>query len=220
MKPGGGQPPPGPCEPDPARAVRRSGPGLRHYLAMTGRLGGLRAAALLVATMPALAAGLAGCGSKTVAGPLDNNRPLSAPASVSPPPQGHRFGESVPANTGFIAAAVFGYRQPVSADASPPPAGAAWAAADVQACAQPGTVFQVTISDAPWSLRLSDGTAVPPSHTDDPHFPQPRYPTTPTALQPGECLRGSLVFAVPAGAQAQTLWYSPQGGAPIDWVVP
>jgi hypothetical protein len=177
----------------------------------------LRAALLLAATAPGLAAGLAGCGP-AASGPLATN-PLPS-VSTSPPPSGHPFGESVAAGTGFVVATAFGYTQPGAPGAAPPQAGNVWAAADVQACAQPGTVFKVTVSDAPWSLRFPDGTAVSPTTADDPHFPQPRYPGTPSALQPGECLRGWVVFEVPADGRPQVLRYGPQGGTPIDWLVP
>jgi hypothetical protein len=180
---------------------------------MAGQSGLLRVALLLVTAVP----GLAGCGG-TVAGPLDTN-PLPS-VSTSPPPSGHRFGESVPANSGFVAAVVFGYVQPAARDAAPAQAGHVWAAIDVQACAEPGTVFKVTVSDGPWSLRFADGTVVGPTLADDPHFPQPRYPATPTSLEAGECLRGWMVFEVPTDGRPDLVRYAPQGGSPIDWLVP
>jgi hypothetical protein len=183
---------------------------------MAGRLRLLRVAALLAAA-PGLVAGLTGCGG-TVAAPLANNPQPSA--STSPPPAGHRFGENVASGSGFVLAVVFGYTQPAAPSAAPAHPGNVWAAADVQACAQPGTVFQLTVSYGPWSLRYADGTVVNPSGADDPRFPQPRYPATPTSLHPGECLRGWVVFQVPAKSEPQALRYAPQGAEPIDWLVP
>jgi hypothetical protein len=181
---------------------------------MTGRLGMLRSVLLLASLLP----GLVGCNSTQspegplVAGPLPTQSP-------SPLPSGHRFGESVSSTTGFVGATVFNYVEPVAPSAAPPSAGHDWAAVDVQACALPGSVFQVTVSQAPWSLRFSDGTAAVPSNVDGAQFPQPRYPSTPSTLQSGECLRGWLVFEVPTGRPPIVVRYSPQGGPPIDWLV-
>ena len=175
----------------------------------------LARAAVLLAT---LSPGLVGCGSTGPSGPLADN-PQPSP-TVSPAPTAPQFGQSVAAGTGFIAATVFSYTQPAAGGAAPSQAGHVWAAVDAQACREPGSVFQVTVSNAPWSLRFSDGTATVPSLADDPHFPQPRYPDTPTALQPGQCLRGWIVFDVPAAGRPLAVRYAPQGGSPIDWPIP
>jgi hypothetical protein len=182
---------------------------------MAGRLGILRSALLLVLVLP----GLAGCGSQSGPAGPQLTGPLPS-TSTSPPPSGHQFGESASSTTGFVGATVFGYSEQVAPSAAPPSAGHMWAAADVQACALPGSVFQVTVSDAPWSLRFADGTVVNVSQADDPQFPQPRYPSTPTALQSGECLRGWLIFQVPTGNPPTVVRYTPQGGPSIDWLVP
>lgn len=184
---------------------------------MKARLGLVRAAAVLVAAV----SGLVGCGTTTVSAPPKNNPPPSAVAdspSTTPPANGHQLGESVDAGTGFVRATVFAYTQPAASGASPAAAGNAWATADVRACAQDGTIFAVSVSDATWSLRLADGTAVSPWHGDDPAFPQPRYPQTPTSLQAGQCVRGWVVFEVPANGPPPLLRYSPQGAEPIDWL--
>jgi hypothetical protein len=89
----------------------------------------------------------------------------------------------------------------------------------VQACAPKGTIFPVSISDAAWSLRATDGFAVSPWRGDDPAFPQPRYPQTPTSLQAGQCVRGWVVFEVPTNGRPQLLRYSPQSAEPIDWLI-
>jgi hypothetical protein len=175
----------------------------------------LRSVLLLASVLPALV----GCGSQSAPTQPSVTAPLPS-TSTSPPPSGHQLGEAVSSTTGFIGATVFGYTQPLTASAAAPSPEHVWAAADVQACALPGSVFQVTVSDAPWSLRFADGTVANASRADDPQLPQPRYPSSPTALQSGECLRGWLVFAVPAGSQPTFVRYSPQGGPPIDWLVP
>ncbi len=168
--------------------------------------------------LAALAAGLVGCGSNGPSGPLADNPPPSP--TVSAPPTAPQFGQSVAAGTGFVAATVFGYTQPAADGAAPSQAGHVWAAVDAQACREPGSVFQVTVSSGPWSLRFPDGTSAAPSQADDPHFPQPRYPDTPTALQPGQCLRGWIMFDVPQVGRPLAVRYAPQGGSPIDWPIP
>jgi hypothetical protein len=179
---------------------------------MRARLGLVRAAVLLLAALP----GLAGCASTGVGAPVDNNPPIAV--TTNPPASGHRLGDTVASGSGFVVATGFAYNQPAAPGASPPPAGNAWAAADVQACAPKGTIFPVSISDAAWSLRATDGFAVSPWRGDDPAFPQPRYPQTPTSLQAGQCVRGWVVFEVPTNGRPQLLRYSPQGAEPIDWL--
>jgi hypothetical protein len=183
---------------------------------MTARLGLVRAAALLIAAVAGLAAGLAGCGTNTGDGTRDLNPPSAATSSAA---TGHRLGEQVAAGTGFVVATAFGYNPPAATGGSPLPGGGSWASADVQACAQQGTVFPVSVSDGTWSLRLADGTAAGAWHGDDPAFPQPRYAETPTSLQAGQCLRGWVVFQVPANGLPQLVRYSPQGAEPIDWLL-
>ena len=181
---------------------------------MDARLGLARVALLLAALAP----GLAGCGSTGPSGPLADNPPASP--TVSAGPTGPQFGQSMAAGTGFIAATVFGYTQPAASGAAPSRAGHVWAAVDAQACREPGSVFQVTVSDGPWSLRFPDGTSAAPSQADDPNFPQPRYPSSPAALQPGKCLRGWIIFDVPEIGRPLSVRYAPQGGSPIDWPIP
>lgn len=181
---------------------------------MGARLGLARVAMLLAALVP----GLAACGSSGPSGPLANNPPASPTASAGP--TGPRFGQSMAAGTGFIAATVFGYTQPAATGAAPSQAGHVWAAVDAQACRQPGSVFQVTVSEGPWSLHFPDGTSTPPTQADDPQFPQPRYPATPTPLQEGQCLRGWIMFDVPEVGRPLSVRYAPQGGSPIDWPIP
>jgi len=186
---------------------------------MTARFGLLRTTVLLVAAVPGLAAVLTGCGTTVGVGSAQTDNPPPS-ASPSPLPSGLRLRDAATAGTGFVVATGFAYNQPAAPGASPAPAGNAWAAADVQSCAPQGTVFPVSISDAAWSLRFGNGTVVNPSHVDDPVFPQPQYPQTPTPLQAGDCVRGWVIFEVPADNRPMLLRYTPQGGAaPIDWQV-
>jgi hypothetical protein len=163
---------------------------------------------------------MTGCGgahgSAAPAGAITSLPPSNSPG---PAPQGHALGETVAANSGFVSATVFAYTEPAAEGAAPDKTGDEWAAVDVQTCGEAGSVFPVTVSDGPWSLRYADGTAVTPARTSAAHFPQPQYPATPNTLKAGQCLRGWIMFAVPAGQSPQLVRYAPQGATPIDWVI-
>jgi hypothetical protein len=191
---------------------------------MAARPTAIRAYAHHYAALPAVLFAsillLTGCaterGSAAPAGAVATLPPSNSPG---PAPQGHAFGETVPANSGFVSATVFAYTEPTAEGAAPDKPGDEWAAADVQACGEAGSVFPVTVSDGPWSLRYADGTAASPTRSRAAQFPQPQYPATPSTLKAGECLRGWVMFAVPAGKSPQLVRYAPQGAAPIDWVI-
>jgi len=121
----------------------------------------------------AAAALAAGCGT-----PPAGTVPVAA-ASPSPSPAhpAHQFGEASEADTGFVAGTVFAYQQPVGAGApGPGPDRYWWAAVDVQVCAAASSVFDVTVSPAPWSLVYPDTGEVTPAGVRYPQFPQPGYP--------------------------------------------
>ncbi|GAA5188418.1 hypothetical protein GCM10023322_39070 [Rugosimonospora acidiphila] len=181
--------------------------------------------ALLTVLFAGLTAGLTGgCGGQTTGspGPIVTPPPGAGqqPPSVSPgsAPQGHAIGETVTANNGFISATVFGYDQPAAAAMAPDRPGDEWAAADIQTCAESGSVFEATVSDGPWSLRYPDDSSIVATRTSSAQFPKPAYPSSPQSLRPGQCLRGWVVFAVPAGKRPQIIRYAPQGATPVDWL--
>jgi hypothetical protein len=149
-------------------------------------------------------------------GPVMTDQPSMMPGLA---PQGHALGETVASSSGFVSVTVFSYEQPAAATVPPDRSGDEWAAADIQTCAETGSVFQATVSNAPWSLSYPDGTAVTPTRTTAAQFPQPAYPSSPRGLAPGQCLRGWVVFAVPAGRRPQVIRYAPHGASAIGWLI-
>jgi hypothetical protein len=163
---------------------------------------------------------LSGCGGEHGVAASPGAAATQAPSiSPGPAPQGHAFGETVTTSSGFITATVFAYTEPAADGAAPDKAGDEWAAADVQTCEQKGSVFPVTVNIGPWSLRYSDGTAILPTQTTAPQFPQPLYPSNPSTLKAGQCLRGWIMFPVQAGKAPQLVHYAAQNATPIDWVI-
>jgi hypothetical protein len=178
-------------------------------------IGGVRSALVRgLATAAVLATG-GGC-SSTPQGA--QTPPPSTVAASSPPVPVHRLGEKVQAGNGFLEMTVYAYRQPAAPGAPTEQPGLAWGAVDVQACSSASSIFAVSVSETPWSLVYADGTAVSPTAADRAQLPQPAYPTTPRSLQPGECLRGWIVFAVPAGTVPQWVRYAPPDAAPLNWL--
>jgi hypothetical protein len=189
-----------------------------------GRLGGgTRAVTLGVRSLAAaLLLALAGCATSVPppqpAGPQPVPADPTSPAPSLPPPgpspPGLALGQSAQANNGQVQATVFAYKRPVGAD---PPAGTTWAAADVKVCAQPTSIFDVSISRGPWLMLGADNRPIPASLTADSRFPQPAYPTTHRQLHPGDCVRGWIAFAVPAGTQPLAVQYAPADTQPVNW---
>ncbi len=126
------------------------------------------------------------------------------------------MGQAAQADNSQVQATVFEYRQPLAADA---PSSSVWAGADVQVCVQRTVIFDVSISRGPWQLMTADGRTVPATLTADARFPQPAYPTDHRRLHPGDCVRGWIAFAVPAGAQPAAVQYAPADAAPVGWTV-
>jgi hypothetical protein len=155
---------------------------------------------------------LAAAGCATAAPPA--GAPVPAPASTVseglPVPGGPPLGQAATADNGQVQATVFGYRGPD---------GTGWAAADVQVCAVSTGIFDVTVSQGPWLLLLAAGPGTPASPAPAGTVPQPGYPTDHQRLHPGQCVRGWIGFAVPAGARPLAVQYNPTGADPISWPV-
>ena len=174
-------------------------------------MGCVRLAGAALALVGALAAG---CATSTQGVP-----PAAAPSTPpvptippSPPPSGVPLGHPALADNGQVQATVFGYRTPLAA-------GTTWGGADVQVCVDKATIFDVSISRAPWQLVTSAGQTVNASLTGDGRFPQPAYPTDHRRLHPGDCVRGWIAFALPSGGQAASVQYAPTGAPPVRWTV-
>jgi hypothetical protein len=167
----------------------------------------------------ATAVGLAaGCGSSAA----PQRAPTPVPSTVAAPsatPSTHRLGEKVRASNGFVEVTVYAYQQPAATGAPvPDQPGLVWGAADVQACSSPTSIFDVSVSDAPWALVFADGSLISPATAGHAEFPQPVYPSTPRGLKPGECLRGWITFAVPPATAPEFVRYAPQDAAALNWV--
>jgi hypothetical protein len=162
-------------------------------------------------------AGLAGCSTPRVASATG---PPVASTSVVPSPglSGHPLGETVDADHSFVQATVFAYRQPVAPDAPRPGrTGFTWGAVDAQTCASPTSVFGATVTSLPWLLVYADGTTIAPIRVSYRQFPQPVYPSMQRGLQPGQCLRAWIVFAVPAITRPLMVRYAPFQAIPVNW---
>ncbi|MBO0868350.1 MAG: hypothetical protein J2P15_07260 [Micromonosporaceae bacterium] len=181
--------------------------------------GGPLPCATLRWSVVALAAvvGLAGCA--TSAAPA--SRPTPPPAASTPSAGvAHGLAETVDADHSFVQATVFAYDQPVAAAAVKPSQGDyTWGAADVQTCASRTLVFDVSVSSLPWQVVYPDGKVYPSTRIAQPQFPQPIYSSTIRTLSPGQCVRGWVVFAVPAAGQPDRIRYAPNDSTPVDWYV-
>jgi hypothetical protein len=197
--------------------VRRVRPPGRHP--RPGAHGGSALASAVASAVAALALVLAaGCSAAgNGAAPLSPLPATSGPGTGRAP---NAIGQSADADHSFIAATVFAYRQPVASGApAPNPGDYAWAAVDVQTCASASVIFNAAVTGLQWLLVYGDGTEVEPARTAYPQFPRPRYPIAQRTLRAGECVRGWIMFPVPAAAKPQLIRYAPFGSAPVDWVV-
>jgi hypothetical protein len=158
---------------------------------------------------------LAGCSTTAGTGATaPAGLPTTGAASVGPSP--HALGQTVDAAHSFVEATVYSFQQPVASGApAPNPGDYTWAAVDVQTCASTSVIFNASVSSLQWMLVYDDDTEVESARVTYPQFPQPRYPNR--TLKPGECVRGWIVFPVPAGARPQLVRYAPYGAPPVDW---
>jgi hypothetical protein len=172
----------------------------------------------VLAALGGLVLGSAGCATNaqgTRPEPLDT--PATVPsAATSPSPNSVLLGQPATADNGQVTATVFSYRQPAAPGG---PAGTTWVGADVQVCVQHSAIFDVSISRGPWVLLSREGHTVPATLTDEAGFPQPVYPADHRRLHPGDCVRGWVLFAVPANERGAAVQYAPSGAQPINWGV-
>lgn len=166
-------------------------------------------AAILSAVLALAALTTAGCATTPdPSAGTAGNRP-AAPAPASPASAGPALGTSAQADNGQVEATVYGYREQPGV----------WGAADVQVCVVHTAIFDVTISQDPWQVLLSDGGALAPKLAGDPHAPQPGYPTDHRRVAPGQCVRGWLVFPAPASGRPVAVQYTPAGARPLTWTL-
>jgi hypothetical protein len=110
-----------------------------------------------------------------------------------------------------VEATTFAYKQPSVTGGPSTPAGYTWGSADVQVCTLPSAKANVTVDWKTWSLRYADNSVVPASDKNDDAFPRPEYPFASQPLAAGQCVRGWITFAVPAGGKPATVQYQPHG---------
>jgi hypothetical protein len=112
---------------------------------------------------------------------------------------------------------VLGYAQPVGVPGTQPqdagfPAGTVWGALTVRRCA--GATAE-TISQGAWSTVVS-GHVVHPAPLRFGTLPGPPFPVVATVLGPGQCLSGTVIFAVLSSSRPARAWYR-AGHDDIDW---
>jgi hypothetical protein len=112
---------------------------------------------------------------------------------------------------GTVEATTFAYKQPSVTGGPSAPAGYTWGSADVQVCTLSSAKANVTVDWKTWSLRYADNSVVPASDKNDDAFPRPEYPFSSQPLAAGQCVRGWITFAVPAGGKPATVQYQPHG---------
>jgi len=165
-----------------------------------------RAALFLVVAATAIA----GCGSDRPERPT-NRRPAS-PSAPARPSAGPPLGLQEKAKVGgTVEATTFAYKQPSVTGGPSTPAGYTWGSADVQVCTLSSAKANVTVDWKTWSLRYADNSVVPASDKNDDAFPRPEYPFSSQPLAAGQCVRGWITFAVPAGGKPVTVQYQPHG---------
>lgn len=156
---------------------------------------------------------LAGCGSghdaKPSAGRTGPARPSGAHRPTPGPPGS--LGQKITVG-GTVDATVYDYKQPsVTGGAGPGPAGYTWGSADVQVCTHSGATATVTVDWETWALRYADNSIVEATTKTDDAFPQPLYPVKSHEVPAGQCVRGWITFAVPAGTKPTLVEYTPHG---------
>jgi hypothetical protein len=179
---------------------------------------GAAAAVLLIGVGAAAAYGLGNHRAPTAAvAPSPTWSPMTfqdpTPSASAPPAlAAHKLGESVTMGVLSIAT-VYAVKQPVATNATAPDQpGYVWGAADIKICAgtgDGGTMTGISITSEPWSLVYADGSSATPSSVGYQQFPKPEFPWGDHALLWGQCMRGWLVFPVPASQKAATVEYRP-----------
>lgn len=158
-----------------------------------------------LAALIALTVALAGCGT---AGSTAGSASIPGAEPIA-------IGQPATADHGTVT--VYGYRQPVATHGGGPREhGYVWGAVDAEVCA---TDVAVLTSRYPFVLRYSDGLIVDHSSDGYDTFPTPEYPWVTEMIQPRNCVRGWIVYAVPADGRPAAVVYQPDGVRPSEWMV-
>lgn len=114
-----------------------------------------------------------------------------------------------------VAAVAYAYKQPVAAKATKPDQdGFEWGAADVEVCPK----MDGYLNNLNWVLVYADHTRIEASNVIYQQFPAPEYPAADTDVVAGQCVRGWITYAVPAGKKPASVHYQPSGFQ-ADWQV-
>ncbi len=115
------------------------------------------------------------------------------------------------------------YEQPVKG-VTPPGDGlgvddGVWAAVEVKVCNKQGP--DISSDQQPWSLAFADGTRMQTTGLNGGDLPKPEYPTLPTVVKAGDCLRGRIPFPVPKNQRPTKIIYRPASvPTSTEWTVP
>lgn len=183
----------------------------------------------IVITAVLAAVALSGCsrsGGAANATPSDEGAPTvrGATQAAAPTPAGPApFGK--PATLAdedvTVAATAYAYRA-LKSQFPPERKGYRFFGADVKVCVTkiPDPSKDVSLSWEPWSLAFADSTTIEPvdSWSDD-WFTVPLYSGFGKTVRLGKCLRGWVLFEVPAGKRPVTVNYGPRDSVPLEWKV-
>lgn len=187
----------------------------------------IRTAALGASLFIGLTACSGSAGSTDVA-----STPPPAPVSPSPTPsrpaaplqlgQEITWGGSAQSPTSGTTVVV-AYQQPVEGVTPPGEGlgvkGGVWAAVEVKVCNKQGP--DIASDQWPWSLAFADGTRTQVTGLNGGDLPKPEYPTLPTVIKAGDCLRGKIPFPVSKDQRPTKVIYGPAGlGTTVEWAVP
>ncbi|MFG2618969.1 hypothetical protein ACGFXC_15300 [Streptomyces sp. NPDC048507] len=96
---------------------------------------------------------------------------------------------------------------------------AVWAAVEVKVCNKQGP--DISSDQQPWSLAFADGTRTQTTGLNGGDLPKPEYPTLPTVVKAGDCLRGKIPFPVPKDQRPTKIVYrSASALTSTEWAVP
>ncbi|MEU2393537.1 hypothetical protein [Streptomyces sp. NPDC007369] len=115
------------------------------------------------------------------------------------------------------------YQQPVKG-INPPGEGlgvedAVWATVEVKVCNAQGP--DISVDQQPWSLAFPDGARIQVTGLNGGDLPKPEFPTMPTVVRAGDCLRGKIPFPVPKDQRPSKIIYAPLSApSPTEWAVP
>lgn len=173
----------------------------------------------------ALATVLAGCGGAaeepvTTSATLDptSAAPASSPPTASPSASPNQddmlaIGKTFTFENNTMTTTVLRYKQPISEDG---PDGATLGGLEVRTCNLASASKTQQVSVGPWSLEWTDGTT---TNTKWSGVVSAEYPFDLKSLKPGRCVKGWIVFEVPAKSKPSVAVYEGEGnrGQPAEW---